>query len=62
MQALFTRTSAIAWKETEPFKIDSDVSDLAPYGLRDGMRYLFPQAEDEKIIFDRSAYPYQEIK
>ncbi|MDY5590291.1 MAG: hypothetical protein SPF51_01915 [Candidatus Fimivicinus sp.] len=35
---------------------------LAPYGLRDGMRYLFPQAEDEKIIFDRSAYPYQEIK
>lgn len=31
--------------------------ELAPYGLRDVMRYLFLQAEDGKMIFDRQAYP-----
>lgn len=31
--------------------------ELAPYGLRDGMRYLFLQGADGKMTFDHSAYP-----
>ena len=34
-----------------------DLSELAPYGLMDGERYLFLQGKDGKMQFAQYAYP-----
>lgn len=50
----------VAYSETDYWEENGAriyLHELAPYGLMDGMRYLFLQGEDGTMMFAHSAYP-----
>lgn len=50
----------VAYSETDSWKENGAclyLRELAPYGLKDGMRFLFLKGEGGEAVFERSAYP-----